>query len=65
QKSVFVPQTYRALREIYGVNNRPSEQAIRKTIDRFRTTYTLCDATTLKRRRNVRIEENIAAVNEC
>ena len=56
--------TYRRLRHFYGVHNRPSEQAIRRTVDRFRTTYSLEDAITPARRRNVRTEENIAAVNE-
>ena len=56
--------TYRRLRDFYGAHNRPSEQTIRRTVDRFRTTYSLHDAITLTRRRNVRTEENIAAVNE-
>jgi len=56
--------TYRRLRHLYGVHNRPSEQAIRRTVDRFRTTYSLEDAITPVRRRNVRTEDNIAAVNE-
>ena len=56
--------TYRRLRDFYGAHNRPSEQTIRRTVDRFRTTYSLHDAITPTRRRNVRTEENIAAVNE-
>ena len=56
--------TYRRLRHLYGLHNRPSQQAIRRTVDRFRTTYSLEDAITPARRRNVRTEENIAAVNE-
>ena len=56
--------TYRQFRDFYGAHNCPSEQAIRRTVDRFRTTYSLKDAITPTRRRNVRTEENIAAVNE-
>ncbi|KZC12688.1 hypothetical protein WN55_04156 [Dufourea novaeangliae] len=56
--------TYRQLREFYSAHNSPSEQAIRRTMDRFRTTYSLNDAITPTRQRNVRTEENIAAVNE-
>ena len=56
--------TYRRLRDFYGSHNRPSEQAIRRIADRFHTTYSLNDAITPTRRRNVRTEEYIAAVNE-
>jgi hypothetical protein len=38
-----VRQTHRALRPFYGRHNRTSEQVIRKTMDRFRTTHTLVD----------------------
>jgi hypothetical protein len=57
-----VRQTHRALRPFYGRHNRPSEQVIRKTMDRFHTTHTLVDNTHPQRRHTVRTEEVIAAV---
>lgn len=59
-----VRETYRALRPIYGRHNRPSEQLIRITINRFRTTHTLVDNVHPQRRRTVRTEEVIAAVEQ-
>ena len=40
-----VREVHRKLRPFYGRHNRPSEQLIRLTMDRFRTTFTLCDNT--------------------
>lgn len=57
-----VRSTYRALRPFYGQHNRPSEQLIRLTMERFRATFTLNDNTHPQRCRTVRTEEVIAAV---
>lgn len=59
-----VREVYRKLRPFYGRHNRPSEQLIRLTMDRFRTTFTLCDNTHPQRRQTVRTEETIAAVEQ-
>lgn len=63
QNQSSVRQTYRALRPFYGRHNRPSEQAIRALMDKFRTTYSLHDVKPPTRQRNVRTEETIAAVS--
>ncbi|GFW34328.1 DUF4817 domain-containing protein [Trichonephila clavipes] len=52
-----VRNTYRALRPCYRRQNRPSEQLIRITMERFRTTFSLIDNSHPQRRRMVRIEE--------
>jgi hypothetical protein len=62
EKNKSVREVYRALRPFYGEHNRPSEQAIRAVIDRFCTNFTLLDSKPSTRQRNVRTEENIAAV---
>ncbi|GFV30106.1 DUF4817 domain-containing protein [Trichonephila clavipes] len=54
--------TYRALRPLYRRQNRPSEQLIRLTKERFRTTFTLIDNSHPQRRRTVCTEEAIATV---
>ncbi|GFV02951.1 DUF4817 domain-containing protein [Trichonephila clavipes] len=54
--------TYRALRPFYRRQNRPSEQLIRLTMERFRTTFTLIDNSHPQRSRTVRTEEAIATV---
>lgn len=59
-----VRRTYRALRDIYGKNRRPSEATIQNTIEKLRTTFTLLDAKPLTRQKTVRSDENIAAVKE-
>ena len=59
-----IRETHRSLRAFYGRHNRPSERAIRRTVDRFRTTYSLRDDVQATRTRNVRTPETIAAVNE-
>lgn len=64
QKSRSVRETFRALRSIYGTHNRPSEQLIRRTIDRFLTTFTLLDNIHPERARTVRTSETVAAMNE-
>lgn len=57
-----VRETYRALRPFYGRHNRPSEQTIRATMNRFRTKHTLIDNSHPQRRRTVRTEEVVARV---
>ena len=59
-----VREVYGKLRPFYGRHNRPSEQLIRLTMDRFRTTFTLCDNTHPQRRRTVLTEETIVAVEQ-
>ncbi|XP_054745598.1 uncharacterized protein LOC129249937 [Anastrepha obliqua] len=59
-----VRATHRALRPIFGRHNRPSESLIRLTMDRFRTTFALVDNTHPQRRRTVRTEDAIAAVEQ-
>lgn len=59
-----VRQTYRALRPFYVRHFRPSEQAIRAVVDKFRTTSSLRDIKTPARRNYVRTEEAISSVSE-
>lgn len=59
-----IRQTYRAIRGFYNAQNRPSELAIRRIVNNFRTTFSLHDNPRTTRRRNVRTEKNIAAVND-
>src|ERR1700729_1872081 len=54
--------TYRALRENFGVNNRPPLLAIRRIVEKFENNFTLHDVKTPRRHRNARTVENIAAV---
>ncbi|GFW40845.1 DUF4817 domain-containing protein [Trichonephila clavipes] len=62
ENNVSVRNTYRALRPFYRRQNRPSEQLIRLTMQRFRTAFTLIDNSHPQRRRTVRTEEAIATV---
>ena len=48
-----VRNTYHALLPFYDQHNRPSEELIRLTMERFRTTFTLNDNTHPQRRRTV------------
>ena len=59
-----VYETYRSLQPFCDRHNRPSKQIIRRTMDRFRTTFTLLDVPYSVRRKRVRTEENIAAVEQ-
>lgn len=59
-----VRRTYRALRDVYGKNHRPSETTIHQTIEKLRTTFTLLDSKPLTRQKTVRSDEMIAAVKE-
>ena len=54
--------TFRALRENFGVHNRPSVLAIRRIVEKFETNFTLHDVKIPVRRRNARTVESIAAV---
>ena len=53
----------RALTPIFGRNNRPTQQAVRTIVDKFKTKLTLLDVPVPKRRRIARSEEIIAAVS--
>ncbi|GFW01053.1 DUF4817 domain-containing protein [Trichonephila clavipes] len=57
-----VRNTYRVLRPFYRRQNRPSEQLIRLTMERFRTTFTLFDNSHPQKCRTVRAEEAIATL---
>ena len=59
-----VRATYRALRRFYGAHDPPSEQLIRETMDRFRTTFTLNDNVHPARRRTVRTQQMIDVVRQ-
>lgn len=47
------------LREFYGAHNRPSQQLLRRTVNKFGTTYSLKEAQVLIQRRHVRTEKKI------
>lgn len=64
QNNCSIRQTHRSLLPFYGVHNRPSERLIRRTIDRFRNTFTVTNNVHPVRRRTVRTEEAVAAVQE-
>ena len=59
-----VRETFRALREIYGRHNRPTELAIRNLIKKFESTGSVCDVKHPTRQKRKRTQENIDAVNE-
>ena len=59
-----VRATFRALRPFYGVHNRPTELQIRRTVDRFCSTFTLCDNVHPERCRTVRTPEAIENVRQ-
>ncbi|CAF4520213.1 unnamed protein product, partial [Didymodactylos carnosus] len=59
-----VRETFRALREFYGRNNRPAESTIRGLVNKFESSGTVTDTKVPVRQRNARSEANIAAVNE-
>ena len=63
QNSCSVKRVLRALVPIYGQFGRPTEEAIRKLVTKFRTKFTLLDIKPLTRIRRVRNEENIAAIS--
>jgi len=55
QNSASVRNTFRALRPFYRRQDRPSEQLIRLTVERFRSTFTLLDNMHHPRRRTIAI----------
>ena len=63
RNSESVVATLRALTPIFGCNNRPTQQAVRAIVDKFKTKFTLLDVPVPKRRRIARSEEIIAAVS--
>lgn len=60
--SESVTATLRALTPIFGRNSRPSRQAITSLVQKFESTYSLCDVAVSVRQRVGRSVENIAAV---
>lgn len=56
--------TFRALREIYGQHNRPTELTIRNLIQKFESNGSVCDVKNPTRQKRKRIAENIDAVNQ-
>ncbi|CAF1523416.1 unnamed protein product [Didymodactylos carnosus] len=64
QNNESVRETFRALREFYGRNNRPVESTIRRLVNKFESSGTVTDTKVPVRQRNARSEANIAAVNE-
>ena len=59
-----VRETFRALREIYGRHNRPTELAIRNLIKKFESTGSVCDVKHPTRQKRKRTQENIDALNK-
>ena len=59
-----IRETFRALREIYGRHNRPTELAIRNLIKKFESTGSVCDVKHPTCQKRNRTQENIDAVNE-
>ena len=55
--------TLRALTPIFGLNSRPTRQAVRAVVDKFETKFTLLDFQVPKRRCTARSEEIIASVS--
>ena len=64
QSQCSVRQTFRALRRVYGVHDRPTESSIRRLMQKFEESGSVVDRPTPVRQRRVRSVENIAAVRE-
>ena len=64
QNSVSVRVTFRALREIYGQPRRPTEGTNRRTVEKFEKNGSVVGQPTPLRRRNARLDENIATARE-
>ena len=56
--------TFRALREHFGIHNRPTTKVISKTVKHFEEKHTLLEPEHRPHPRNVRTPENIAAVSQ-
>lgn len=64
QNACSVRRTFRALREIYGQHNRPTERSLYRLVQKFEQTGSVADKSTFVRRRGARSEVNIAAVSQ-
>ncbi|KAJ8979493.1 hypothetical protein NQ317_000369 [Molorchus minor] len=64
QNACSVRRTYRALREIYGQRNRPTERSIYRLVEKFGQTGSLANKSTHVHRRGAQPEVNIAAVRQ-
>lgn len=64
RNQLSIRRTFRALREIHGPNNRPTEATIRRIVSKFEATGSVENLPTPRRRRSARSLENIAAVRE-
>ncbi|KAJ8981353.1 hypothetical protein NQ317_002891 [Molorchus minor] len=64
QNSCSVRRTYRALREIYGQRNPPTERSIYRLAENFGHTGSLSNKSTHVHRRGAQSEVNIAAVSQ-
>ena len=53
--------TLRALRPIYGRNNRPNKSTIERLVEKFESTGTVQNVSVPVRQRSARSVENIAA----
>jgi len=56
--------TFRKIRDYFGVSNRPHENTIRNLIQKFESTGSIDNVKPPERKRTVRTVENIAAVRE-
>ena len=61
RNSESVASTLRALRPIYGRNNRPSRSTIERLVEKFESTGTVQNVPVPVRQRTARSVENIAA----
>lgn len=57
-------RTFRALREYFGIQNRPSRQAITNVVQKFERNGSVLNIKTPQRVRPVRSEENVANIRE-
>lgn len=64
QNACSVRQTFRALREIYGQHNRPTERSLYRLVEKFEQTGSVVDKSISVRRRAARSQESIAAVSQ-
>ncbi|CAH1101131.1 unnamed protein product [Psylliodes chrysocephalus] len=64
QNQCSVRQTFRALRQVYGVHDRPTESLIRRLMQKFKESGSVADRPTPVRQQRVKFVENIAAVRE-